>query len=95
VYSLCEKEEKTKINLAEEKNLRECCSLRICRLRSMDNNSSTTSSNTDIPGVAVAYNKAQVLPPASADLHVDRHAIRTNGNVFALCEKRVKEKRIS
>jgi hypothetical protein len=32
------------------------------------------------------------LPPASADLHVGRRAIRTNPNAFSLCEKRKKEK---
>jgi hypothetical protein len=39
-----------------------------------------------IPVVASLYHKAQVLPPALADLHVVRRAICTKRNAFALCK---------
>jgi hypothetical protein len=57
-------------------------------LRSTRSKTSTDRYKTGTPVTAGAYNKAQVLPPASGDLHVVRRTIRTYQNAFALCEKR-------
>ena len=38
---------------------------------------------TDIPVAACTYNKTQVLPPASADLHVRWRAIHSKQNAFS------------
>ena len=52
-----------------------------------------TRGKTGILVTAGAYNKAQVLPRASAVLYAVRRTIRTNQSVLSLCEKRKKEKR--
>ena len=53
-----------------------------------------TRGKTGILVAAGAYNKAQVLPRASAVLQAVRRTIRTNQSVLSLCEKRKKRKNI-
>ena len=89
--SLCARKRKGK-KISQKRIPRECCCWPTCRLRSTR---STTSADRCITSIQVAtesYHKAQVLPPASADLHVVRRAIPTNRNAFALREKEKKGK---
>ena len=84
--SLCARKEKRK-KISQKRIPRECCCWPTCRLQSTR---STTSADRYVAGIPVTtrpYHKAQVLPPASADLHVARRAIHTKRNAFALCEK--------
>ena len=74
---------------------RDCCGWPTRRLRSTRNTTSADRCKTGTPVATRPYHKAQVLSPASADLHVIQQAISTYRNAFALCEKRQKEKIIS
>jgi hypothetical protein len=89
VFSLSEKKKGKKI-LTKRIPLR-LLSLPNRRLRSTRNRTDAVVSNTGSPAASGAYNKAQVLPPASADLNDVRQAIRIDRNAFSLWEKRRKK----
>jgi hypothetical protein len=89
-FALCEKRKRNK---NPQKIIpRDCCCWPDRRLQSTRSTTSADRCKTGTPVATQPYDKAQVLPPALADLHVGRRAIRTNRNAFALCEKEKRKK---
>jgi hypothetical protein len=93
-FALCEKEKmKKKKNKNKKKNSHSPRMLLLAESSfaiNVQQDKRSSLRETSILVAARTYHKAQVLPPASADLHVVRRAIRTNQNAFSLCESRKK-----
>ena len=81
VFSLCEKRQKEKI-IYRKRIPRDCCCWPTCRLQLTRNTTRADRCKAGTPVATGSYHEAQVLPPASSDLHVVPRAIRTNRNAF-------------